>query len=348
MASQPPSSNVPESQRPYVPDSEVPDRSDQIMDAFGLEGDWAEALTASESKISSPGASDGEAPPVPSAPAAGEDQAAAQPAQAPDPNAAPAGASPTPQPEQPAAQPPAPSAATTPAAASPTPEAEVQTLRAQLQAALQLLQGKEGGAPAPASQSAGQPAAPTPEGPSVDELQTYNIDIPQDVTNALFGDDPNQAAMAMRHLTNSLGRIVHQRVVQHVEHILGERLSSFSHQQTQAEQQRKIWEDYYAAFPDHNDQLTTLVVSQEAMEMWKADPTLIWNANTRDALGARVNAKLGRAALAPVTPTPTPAAATEGQQPAPKPAAMMGATTRPNGAGQKSAGEQITDILSAY
>jgi hypothetical protein len=142
-----------------------------------------------------------------------------------------------------------------------------------------------------------------------------------------------------------MGRIIHERVLRSVtERVLPTHLQQFQGNLTQQQTQERMREEYYRDFPQHNDIGIKLIVGQEAQAMWTANPTLVWDANTRAALGARVNARLGvgqpPAQQGTQQQIPSPPA------PAPRPAAQMGASTRP--AQQDTEGtDEITAVLSA-
>lgn len=325
----------------YTGDPSVPDRSDQLMEVFGLEGDWEGALDASIAKLSSAAADGVGAPPPPAAPAAEGEPGASVPAPA-TPAAPTAGAPPTPQ-----SEPAAPAAA--PAASAPAaPDNELATLKAQVQALSQQLAATQ--AAPQASQAAPAASPPTSEQTLTPEklLDYSSVAIHPSVFQAMESDDPTQRQAALHHIIQSTAKLAHERVMAHVDIILGERLQEFGQTQQVNSQQKQMLEDYYGAFPDHNDPLNRLIVAQEAQAMFTENPTLGWSNETRNALGARVNAKLGKVA-APAEPDPNPAQP-QPATPAPaKPAAMTGATTRPaqNGNG-KSGAEEMLDILSSF
>lgn len=344
------------------PDPDLPNQSDPILEVFGLEGDWSEAMRGVEARSASPGGKEGQASAPQAAPAAeGAPEslapAPAAPAAAPGgPAPPPAGVSQTPQPE-PAPGAPAPaaaSAATAPAAAQ--PDSAVQALQAQVQALQALLAQAQGsGAPPaggqpPSAQPSGGAAQPGGEALTPEQLMDYRIAIPNDVLNAINSEDPNQVAAGIHHLVNNFAKLTHQRVMQHVDQLVHERLAQASSTQAISSQQQEMMRDYYGQFPAHDDPLNRVVVAMEAQAMWAEQPALAWSAETRNALGARVNAKLGLAAQPQVTQpgqVQQPAQANGGTPPG-KPAAMTEATTRPGHSKDESDGQTITNILSAF
>lgn len=350
----PEEASKPTAGEPFAPDPEVPDNSAAIMDVFGLEGDWAAGKTGAEANLSgqsadggapaesAPAAEGGEVAPVPASPAAA--QPAAQPPQ-PD-----VGASQQPQPGQPAAQP-----AASPAAPAPTPPAsaagsELETLKAQVQALQQLLQAQSSVQPGGAQPSTSSPGGATQpsEMPTPEQLMDYRLGIHDTVLDALNSEDAGVRANGLHHLVNNLGKAVHSRVIAHVDQLVAAKLQNYGHEQQQTQQQAEMQRDYYTAFPDHGEPLTRLVVAQEANVMWQADPTLVWNEATRNALGERVNIKLGRAAIPQVPAEPAAQPNGNGAAPPAKPAAQMGATNRAGDQGKPDAGQEMVDILGAF
>lgn len=326
---------------PFGGDDTVPDNSQDIMDIFGLSADVGEGNTSTNADDGQ-GAPAAPASPAPSAAEGGEGQ---QPTTPPTPQQG-DGSSQQPQPPAPA---PAAAPAPAPSPAAPTPDprdAELQSLRAQVQALSQHLTQQQQPQPQ-AQQPAAQPGqvAGQPQQDPTAELQNYNLAIPADVLQAIRSDDDQMAAAGMQHLINSLGKIVHQRVAQHMDHLVSQRLDEYGHQQNLSQQQQQMQNDYYSNFTDHNDPAIRLIVAQEAQQMWTENPQLAWGDQARNSLGARVNARLGRTAAAPAPqpqPAPTPAPA-----PAPRPAAMTGATTRPAPAGGSDESSFIRDIMTA-
>lgn len=328
----------------FAEDTSLPDHSDDIMSIFGVTADAdagdaganagtdGQGAAAPSPDSSSAADGGGEQPQSATPPATTQDTGQAPPSQ--------------PQPAQPT---PAPAAA--PASAPQTPQvdaaAEVQALKAQVQALTQMLQQNQ----QPQSGQTGQPTGPAvqqPEQPNADQLQEYNIAIPQDVSQAIFSEDPNLAQAGLNHLINSFGKLVHQRVIQHVDQLVSHRLTDYGQQQTLTQQQQEMQRDYFSHFTDHSDPGIRLIVAQEAQQMWSENPQLAWNEESRNSLGARVNARLGRVPVVTQPADPAPAPAVQPMQPAPRPAAQMGASTRPaGGTTADDEGSFIRGILSA-
>lgn len=322
-------------------DDTATNQPNEIAEIFGLGEEAGPVPNSSETQ------SDGGASPSGASPAAegGEGQAT-KPATPPAPSQTEAGQqgeTQAPAQQQPAA-PAAPSATPAPTQAA-APQPSVEALTAQVQALIahttelqrRLAEGAGTTAPqpGPGEQQGQQPADP---------YMDYRLAIPDDVANAIFNEDPQIAKQGISHLINSLGRIVHERVLRSVnEHVLPQRLQEFQGNLTLTQQQEQMRQEYYRDFPQHNDPGIKLIVAQEAQAMWAVNPTLQWDENARRALGARVNARLGQ-------PVVTAALGQQQQQdppanPAPRPAAQMGASTRP--AQTFDEGNFIMDTLSA-
>lgn len=336
---------------PFPSDDGLEDHSDEISAIFGL-GEEAGPVPNSPK-----GGSDGGASPSEAASAAegGEGQAqqpATPPVQQPtpgqqgEPSQAPA--------QQPAAAPAAPPAAPADGQAqAPTPDPTVQALQAQVQALtahlaqLQSQASQPQGAGTPAPQAG--PGAQPQEDPLLTQnpLADYRLAIPDDVANAVFNEDPQIARQGMTHLVNSLARMVHDRVIRHADQVVQQRIVSYGTQTQMSQQQEQMRQQYYAAFPQHNDPGIQFIVAQEAQQMWAANPTLQWDTNAMNALGARVNARLGVQPAAVQQPQgQQPLAAAQGQ-PAPRPAAQMGSSTRPAANPADNEGTFIADVLTA-
>jgi hypothetical protein len=324
---------------PFPDDPDVPDHSDDIASIFGLGEEAGPTPNSSESQP------EGGASPSGATPAAEGGGEQAQPATPPTPQPTPGqqgdqSQAPA-QPQAPAAPPAAPVQPSAPA-----PDQTVAALTAQVNALIahtaqlqaQLAQG--GAQPqAGTSDQQGQPQPPA------DPYMDYRIAIPDDVANAVFNEDPNIARSGMAHLINSMGRIIHERVVKSMTDIhLPQQLQRFESNLTLTQQQQQMRNDYFKDFPQHNDPATRLIVAQEAETMWRTNPTMDWDANSRAALGQRVNARLGAGVAA--APVVQPMQQQPTAQPAPRPAAQMGASTRPAPTGQDE-GNFIHDILTA-
>jgi len=327
-------------------DPNATEQPDDIASIFGLGEEVGPTPNSSESSSSGGASPDGATPAAeggqgqaqPTTPATSA-QPSTQSEQQGDPTQAPA--------QQPTAAPAAPAAVTEQTGGQqPADSTSVQALAAQVQALVTQnaeLQQRlaQGAGLAPQTGPGGQPGQQPQD---VDPYLDYRLAIPDDVASAVFHEDPAVARQGIQHVINSLGRIVHERVLRSVtERVLPSYLQEFQSNLTQSQQQEQMRQQYYNDFPQHNDPGIKLIVAQEAQAMWTANPTLAWDANARAALGARVNARLGQPVVQPA----------QGQQqqttqpaPAPRPAAQMGASTRP-AANVGAENDEISSILSA-
>lgn len=332
---------------PFGEDPNVPDQSDDIASIFGL---GEEAGPVSGQQPTSPdGATGGGASPPAGASAAEGGQGEAQPA-APATSTQPgqqgndqAPAQQQPQAPAPAAPPAAPAAGTSPA---PSQDPTIQALTAQIQALTAHITQLQNGQ----TQGAGQQTPQTGQGDQQEELYRhplldYRLAMPDDVASAIFNEDPNVARQGLTHVINAVGREVHTRVLRQVDELIGQRLQSFG-QQTQAQTaQERMRQEYFQHFPNHADAATQMIVAQEAQVLWGANPTLAWDENSRNALGARVNQRLG---LQPPQQQQQGTAPLQTQgQPVPRPAAQLGASPRPQVDPADNDGNFIHNVLTA-
>ena len=320
---------------PFPADNDTTDQANDIADIFGLGEEAGPVPNSSE------GSPDGGASPSGAKPAAdGSEGQANQPATPPASQQQPEqqGASQaTAQPGEGQQASPAPAASpaasgTGQAQAPSSQEPSVQALQAQVQALIaqnaQLLerfQTQGAGSQAPQQGSSDQQGQQ-----QVDPYMDYRFAIPDDVANAIFNEDPNVARQGLSHLINSLGRVVHERVIKSVtERVLPQTLGEFQGNLSLSTQQERMRTEYFGAFPQHKDPGTRLIVAQEAQAMWTQNPQLQWDQNAMNALGARVNQRLGYTSQQQQQPQPQQANGSAQGQPAPRPAAQMGASNRP-------------------
>jgi len=173
------------------------------------------------------------------------------------------------------------------------------------------------------------PAPAVPGAPGTDKeakKPTYALTIPKEVQDFLTSDDPAQNVAAVQHIANSLATIVHTQVMAEVNARLEGLLREQENRQAMSAQEQQIAEaknQYFTAFPAHNDPLVLPLVQQAAQQLAVEFPNLTWNEQYIASLGARVNQKLDQLRGGPA-PAPAPAPATPAPPaPAPKPPAMM-------------------------
>lgn len=334
---------------PFPEDKSVPDQSQDIADIFGL-GEEAGPVAQPQQPNSPEGAKEGGASPSDGASAAEGGQGQAQPATpaTPSPQSGQQGTSPQAPAQQPApapapaAPPAAPASGTAPA---PSQDPTVQALTAQVQAlTAHIAQLTQGG-----PQGVGQQAPQQGQGeqqPQQHPLMDYRLAMPDDVASAVFNEDPGVARQGLTHVINAVGKEIHSRVIRHVDELIGQKLQSYGQQTSTQQQQERMRQEYFTSFPQHNDPATQLIVAQEAQVMWGANPALAWDENAKNALGARVNARLGVAAQQPQQ-QPAPQQGQSQGQPVPVPAAQLGASPRPAANPQDNDSNFIHDVLTA-
>lgn len=336
---------------PFPGDDELPDHSEDIANIFGLDEEAGKKPNSSE------GGSEGGASPSGASNAAERQEKQAQPATSPVGQPQPGQQG---EPQAPAQQP----QQTAPAAPAATPgdgqpqastgDASIQALTAQVQALIaqnaQLQQALQQGAGQQAPQQGYGEQQPQQSGAQPPHpLMDYRLALPQDVVNAVFSDDPNVGAQGLTHIVNSIGRIVHERVIRHVDELMGQRLQDYGQQQQLTQQQENMRNEYFKDFPAHNNPGTRLIVAQEAQRMWTENPLLQWDDKARAALGTRVNTILG------MTTPQQQGQQQQGQSqqlngqanPAPRPAAQMGASNRPAANPQDNEADFMINVLTA-
>ena len=339
---------------PFPEDNTVPDQSDDIASIFGL-GEEAGPVAGQQPNSSEGATQGGGASPPTGASAAEGGQGQAQPAtpatstqtgqQGTSPQAP--AQPPEPTPAAPAVPPAAPASGTSPA---PSQDPTVQALTAQVQALtahLAQLQGQQG------QQGVGQ-QAPQPGQADLQQqmlqhpLLNYQLAMPDDVASAVFNEDPAIARQGLTHVINAVGREIHSRVLRQVDEVIGQRLQSYGQQTTVQQQQENMRREYFQAFPQHQDPATQLIVAQEAQVMWGSNPALQWDETARNALGARVNARLGVVSQQQPQQQPFAAQSAPAQgQPVPTPAAQLGASPRPAASSQDNDSNFIESVLTA-
>jgi hypothetical protein len=196
---------------------------------------------------------------------------------------------------------------------------ELTSLKAQVAQLLEKLNTPA----APAGTQGQQPqtgAVPPGQGSdSRPDPSSYSLSIPDQLTTMLFGEDAGQSKMALEHIINASLSIVHQRVREDFRTELATVQAARS--QTEAAQATEVAttqarEQYFTAFPQHNNATVMPLLAQESAALAAQFPNHPWDANFVNALGARVNAKLLElqtqlGGVAPAAPSPAlvPAAA---------------------------------------
>lgn len=350
------------------------DLSQDVMDIFGIGGDEGPsgsaggdgALPNFGGQLEGEGAAvppaqaagtEGEAVSAPASPSAPSEPAPAQSAPQP---AAPQGGEPaSPQPLPGLMPSPAPSAAqpgATPAAPAPqSPEMELVSLRAQVQMLQQQLAQPQQPQAQPGQQPAPSGAAPAGQGTGgQEEAPRYNLDIPDQVAQAIFSEDPAQAKAGMVHLVNSLATIIHTRAREEFRNEFQQFRTGLQTERATAEQAaeaERLKEEYFTAFPAHRDPVVQTIVAAENYALSQEYPGHPFDERYRAALGARVNQKLQGVAGLGGAPAPTavpPAPAVPANPVPAKPAPMLpsGRATGGQIPAFEQQADQIADVFS--
>ena len=311
------------------PPSEPPAAGSPATPSEAAAGSGPVPTPAADTSLPSMGASEAS-----STPAAPEPAPAPAPSGEPAPSAAPAA--------QPAAQPPAGDAALR--------EASLQATVDALQRRIDDLtksgaQPQEAPSAQPASSESGQPSATQPQTPR------YALTLPQQVQEAILSEDPQQNIAAIQHIVNDLGTIVHASVVAQMRSEFQgafQQLISAARQGTEQETRlsaaQSAREDYYKAFPQHNDPLILPIIQSESQKLAAEFPNVSWSPDYINSLGTRVDAFLAklRGGSAPADPAPQPG---PGNTPPARPAPMMPSGTRGGDAGNFLPVAAETDLI---
>lgn len=318
------------------------DLSQDIIDIFGLGEDVSSAPQAASGEApAAPGPAGEEgAAPASSAPAApsstevpqGQEAGAAQPAAAPQQE--------EPQPAAPLALAPLQQAPAAPAQPSQADaNMELVALKAQVQ---QLLAERQAAQPAPQQQGApGAPPAPQGTGEQ-EEAPRYSLTIPDQVSQAIFSEDPATAKQGMEHLVNGLAIVIHTNLRKefqaNIQQLESARQTQVQQEQEQAQRQAAI-DKYYGSFPTHRDPTVMQIVAAENAALAAQFPGHPFDDAYIGALGTRVNAKLqalSGAQTAPAAPAAVPVP--------PRPAPMM--PSAPSAGGNIPAFERQQDEIA--
>lgn len=304
-------SAAPAATPPSTDDLEAEVASVFSLSDFMPEADTPPATEAPAAPAAQPPATpegaDGLAPPAPSEPPATPAPAPREPSEA-------APLPPLGTPEAAPATPAAPAAPTDEQLRRQSLEAQVEALRLENERL----------------RTSGSTATP-PATPSTDkqpEEVRYGLTIPDEVTNAIFGEDANVAKAGMTHLINSLASHIHKTVLAHITSNLA--AVAQEQEQRKAETQASAavasaQQEYFGAFPKHNDPLILPIVQAQSAALATQFPNLPWGPDFMNALGARVEAAIAQLRGGVEAPA-TPAAPVV--VPPKKPAAMMPGTPR--------------------
>jgi hypothetical protein len=265
-----------------------------VAEMFGFSDDTGAAATddAAPSDDAAPGGEVDQAPPSSpdtSPPADGEQPSTTS--AAPEPGKEPAPA------KEPPAAPGSEAASTAPPAAPDEQALKVQSLEAtvealQAQIAASRASPDPGSQPPAGNESGGTEAATAPP--------KYDLTLPQPVAAAIFSDDPQQQQAGVVHMMNNLAAIVHHNVRLETRAMLGAVLAEARKAEQTTDDSAAIEagrQQYFAAFPDHKNELLQPLIAAEATKMTAEFPNLKWGPDYINALGTRVNNRV--AALAP-------------------------------------------------
>lgn len=217
--------------------------------------------------------------------------------------------------------PPQPAATPTPTPPAPDErDLRLQSLQAQVDQLLEAAK-KPAETPAPA---AGQQDAPAPDAP-----KPINVQLPDPLLGAIFGEDPVAARQGLNAVVSGLATSLNHAVVTQIAALRTEIMGQIqgigqqSEEQVQTQTAATQRDDYFKTFPDHNKPVLVPILAQLSRELAAELPGVVWDDNFRNTLGARMNAKLRELGVPSATP---PSAA---PAPAPAPAAFLPQGARP-------------------
>lgn len=201
---------------------------------------------------------------------------------------------------QPAAQPAAPQPASDPR------DTELAALRSQVEALTAAIKGAQ---PQPSHEAANKDKD-TPAQPQVVPIP---VQLPQQLLQDIFGEDPAKAFEGMNALVSNLATGLNHRftmMLRESESRMDQRFAGQEQASTQRANERTAAEhraNYFKAFPDHNKPVIHPLVAQAAAELAAADPNRAWDEDFQNSVGARVNEMLmeiGGKQPAPARPAP--------------------------------------------
>lgn len=159
------------------------------------------------------------------------------------------------------------------------------------------------------------------------EQVSYELRIPDEVSDAILGEDLAVSKHGLQHLVNSLATVVHTRVraefVQQLESVKSIITSKDQQEQEQRADAARtaLQQQYFAKFPEHSKPVLSHILYAQAQKLSAEYPAAVADDNYFNALGARVNAAIAEINGQQVAPATVPAVPAQ-------PAAMMPTSAR--------------------
>ena len=190
--------------------------------------------------------------------------------------------------------------------------------------------------------------APQEAAGAAPEAPAYAVEIPDQLANAIFSEDPAQARQGLNYMVNSIMNKLHAdfsaalqqqsaAIVQQVSRDVPQRIYQ---EQSAAQQAKTIHDDFYGTYPEFNKPelkpLVQTVTLEKAKARLAAGLSTDWSKEFRDDIAQTL--RLIFAAGAPPAPAP-----------APRPAPQSRPTARPaSTTGLSQEQEDIMGVISSF
>lgn len=231
-------------------------------------------------------------------------------------------------------------------AAPPTPPTAEQLELADLKAKLALLEA----APKPAPATEAAPAAPAQEQEQPAKARFPILQLPNEIKEGLISDDPELMTGAVSALLSGVANTIYATVLKDLEpkfKALDDGIKAPIAAKAEedelaqaAEAAKTQRENYFKAFPQHNDPKLMPIIQSELQALVTQHPNLTFDEPFIAALGTRVNAYLASLGV-PVQDQQQQAPATQQPQ---RPPATIPAGTRTSD--EPSLTDEITDLMT--
>lgn len=175
---------------------------------------------------------------------------------------------------------------------------ELVLLRQQIDTQKALIEQMQKGTEATATETAAE-ANPVPE---------YAFTIPDAMMNLVDSEDPAERRQGMAAMAQGVAQTVHGQMMEQVQsmftQVVPQTVMNVVNQQNQA---KAIFEDFYGANPELNQEDLKPLVVQVAEAAFKESGATEWSPALRDTIATRVKTILGQGKPAPVRIAAAPA-----------------------------------------
>lgn len=221
-----------------------------------------------------------------------------------------------------------------------------RALAAEARAAEHLQQLTKSAAPA-------EPATTPGAEPQFERV--FNIDLPDNVVEAVMSGDLQTAKAGLMLIVNGVAELTRRRILQDNEKFVASKLNSWGEERTRASEQaaetQKGVKEFYETYPDLALELRPQVVKLVLTNLLEQDPNLLaggWTKAIQARVAQHTNQVLGLQAKPPVV-APTGKVAPGQKAPTPvRPPKLVRAGSRPSSSPKKGSSqvEDIRDLLS--